>query len=905
MVVHLFGATSSPSCANLPLRTAAEQARESAGTIVKDSVMRSFYVDDYLRSYNTDDEAISIFSGTVEACDEGGFRLHKIVSNSRQVIKAFDSREWASSVVSLDMENLPTERALGVVWDAETDELTFNIRMDRDKPITRRGILSVVSGVFDPLGLAAPFVLPAKILLQVLCKAKLGWDEDIGKVSQKSFETWKAGIISLERIRIPRCIKPVDVEVVKYELHYFTDAREIGCGVVCYLRCLDKNKNATCRIITSKSKVAPLKKISIPRLELTAASLAVRMNKSILNELEITINQIVFWTDSMSVLRYIANNSARYQTFVANRVNIIREGSQVDQWRYVRTSENPADYASRGINPSKSTVANEFWFRGPDFLNLNVDDWPTDSSDRTLPDDDVEVKRNVIVVNSATLKPIHPIEKLADRFSCWQKFKRSVAWWIQCVRRLRDKVKGTVNSYKRYLTPVMLNEAENRIIQHVQKNSFPKEMITLNHKNPYVTKDSPLYRLDPYIKDGLIRVGGRISRASIPFDEKHQIILPKQVRVSVLIIEDAHRAVGHLGKNSIMAYIRKRFWITHATGKIKSITDKCVSCREYHGKPGKQKMADVPEERLAVDKPPFANTGIDYFGPIEIKSGRSKVERYGVVLTCMTSRAIHLESANSLETDSCVNAIRRFIARRGAVKHIGSDNGSNLVGAQNDLKQALTTLDQEKISKFCAKHDIEWDSNPPLASHFGGIWERMIRTVGKILFHLMRDQSKSLNDEMLNTILCESEMIVNNRPLYDFESNNPNDPKPLTPNHLLLLEPKSDLPIGVFDRKDSYANRRWRQVQYMASVFWKRWSDEYMKLLQIRSTWNRTRKNVAVGDVVLIVDSSIRNSWVRGIVSCVELDSKGLVRAATGKTSASEFRRPVDKLCVLLEVDSS
>ncbi|XP_074649022.1 uncharacterized protein LOC141904335 [Tubulanus polymorphus] len=871
MVVHIFGSVSSPTCANLALRATAENADDHYDTESRQTILKSFYVDDCLKSFKSDQRATEVLSDTKEICADGGFRLHKILSNSRDVMESFSSEEWHK--VDLDLEQqLPTERALGVSWDLETDNLTFQISIDKNKPITRRGILSTVSPVYDPLGLASPFILPAKILLQEL--RNHGWDEEVSEAQRIRFTTWLENLATLEEIKVPRSLTTSCENSTKHELRYFSDASESGYGVVCYLRSVAINGETNCTFMMSKSRVSPLKKITIQRLELTAAAIAVRMNTAIQKEIELEISDVKYWTDSKTVLRYICNDTARYQTFVANRVNTIREGSNKEQWRYVPSSLNPADLASRGVSPG-NTILSERWFSGPAYLYQAETDWPVDSIDRSTCDDDVEIKKTKMVGSTISKdEPVHPIERLAEHYSCWWKLKRAVAWLIQCKKRLRNKVLGSDRpaGVKMYLTPTMLDEAEENIVKYVQKSSLGTEVTNLSSELSRVTKRSPLHNLDPYMKDDIIRVGGRLSRASIPYQEKHQIVLPKYHRVSSLIIEDAHKATGHMGKNSILAYIRKKFWIIHAGGMIKSITSKCVLCRKYNGKKANQKMADVPIDRLASDQPPFTNTGIDYFGPIDIKRGRSSVKRYGVVFTCMTCRAIHLESASSLETDACINAIRRFIARRGAVKRIRSDNGTNLVGAKSEMKRALDDLDQEKLTRFCSKNSVEWVFNPPLASHVGGIWERMIRSVRKIMFHLLRDQSKSVDDELLNTVLCEAEMILNNRPLYELESGNPNDPQPLTPNYLLLVQPKSDFPVGTFKREDSYSVRRWRQVQYLAQMFWKRWAEEYMHTLQVRSKWNRSRRNVTVGDVVLIMDTGQRNSWVAGRVTSVECD---------------------------------
>lgn len=198
-------------------------------------------------------------------------------------------------------------------------------------------------------------------------------------------------------------------------------------------------------------------------------------------------------------------------------------------------------------------------------------------------------------------------------------------------------------------------------------------------------------------------------------------------------------------------------------------------------------MADIPKDRLTPDLPPFTNVGMDYFGPIETKRGRSLVKRYGVVFTCMSSRAVHLEMAHSLDTDSCICAIRRFMCRRGQVSHIRSDNGTNLVGAEKELRKALLSMDQDKIRNSLLNDNIKWSFNPPAASHHGGVWERIIRMVRKVLWSVLQQQP--LDDEGLCTILCEAEAILNSRPITTV-SPDPHDLEALTPNHVLLLKSK-------------------------------------------------------------------------------------------------------------------
>ncbi|XP_058948378.2 uncharacterized protein [Pocillopora verrucosa] len=311
-------------------------------------------------------------------------------------------------------------------------------------------------------------------------------------------------------------------------------------------------------------------------------------------------------------------------------------------------------------------------------------------------------------------------------------------------------------------------------------------------------------------------------------------------------------------------------------------------------------MADLPKDRV-TPAPPFTYTGVDYFGPYMIKEGRKGLKRYGCLFTCLASRAVHIETANSLETDSFIQALRRFIARRGAIREIWSDNGTNFVGAKTELQQAVYEMNNEQIRSRLHLEGTDWIFNPPSASHMGGIWERQIRTTRKVLTVLLHEHGSRLDDESFRTLLCEVEAIINSRPL-TFASSDPDDLNPLSPSNLLTMKTSVVLPpAGVFQRADVYMRRRWRRVQYLANLFWTRWKREYLPTLQPRSKWNSPKRNLAVGDVVLLKDDNCpRSVWPMGRVISAESDKKGLVRTVHLKTQTSQLRRPVDKVVLLL-----
>ncbi|XP_019646785.1 PREDICTED: uncharacterized protein LOC109487243 [Branchiostoma belcheri] len=443
-----------------------------------------------------------------------------------------------------------------------------------------------------------------------------------------------------------------------------------------------------------------------------------------------------------------------------------------------------------------------------------------------------------------------------------------------------------------------LKQAEGAIFKHVQHRYYHQEIVSLERsKDAGVASTSSVYKLNPILgEDGLLRVGGRLDMSSLSEEEKHPIILPKESAVTPLIIRSIHEEVGHMGRNYVTAKVRERYWIPQSSTLIRKIISRCVTCRRHHGKTGEQKMADLPSHRVTPDEPPFTNVGVDYFGPFEVKRGRSIVKRYGVIFTCTTTRAVHLEKADSLDTDSCINALRRFIARRGQVKQIWSDNGTNLVGAKAELKKEIAGWNQDKIKDALLQKEVDWKFSPPKGSHFGGVWERQIRTIRQVLNAIMK--KNPLDDEGLHTLLCEAESIVNGRPITAV-NNEVDDLEALTPNRLLTMKMKTSLPPNLTSKNDLYARRRWKQVQYLADLFWKRWSQEYLTSLQERQKWGKQRQNLAVGDIVLLKDeTSPRSCWPLGRVLEVTHHSDGLVRRVKVKTQNNVLERPIDKLCV-------
>ena len=512
---------------------------------------RNFNVDDCLRSVTTKVKAKEQIDGLRQVCAKGGFRLTKFICNRRSVLESIPDEERSKDVKTLDLnyDELPIERALGVQWCVESDTFRFRIT-NKDEPLTGRGILSIVSSIYDPLGLAAPFTLRAKKLLQDLCKdEKLGWDDELTEPYRNRWENWRSELPMLERILVPRCVKPIDFgEVRSRQVHMFSEASSVGYGSVAYLRLCDNENRIHCSFLMGKARLAPIKAVTIPRLELTAATVSVRLGEILKKELDEIFDIVQYHTDSVTVLHYISNDQKRFQVCVANRVQTIRNLSDPSQWKYVDTKENPANDASRGLDV-KALNEQQRWLRGPRFLWQPEKDWPTQpSSLGEISNGDPEIKRqvNACVTTITDLSPASTITKLFQHFSDWYRLKKAVAVFLR-VKTILQKIRlkriseqhglsATVNDKASKpnidcssLTVQELEEAEQSIIRFSQSQIFYNELMSLDQascdepgheqilllkRKKEVTKTSSLCPLDPFEDRALLRVGGPLNPSS-------------------------------------------------------------------------------------------------------------------------------------------------------------------------------------------------------------------------------------------------------------------------------------------------------------------------------------------------------------------------------------------------------
>ena len=894
MLVHIFGAKDSPTCCNYALKRTARDNADSYDALTIESALKAFYVDDLLKSVNDEETAIFLAKELMSLLKRGGFRLCKFVSNSEAVLDALPESEVSpKAIVDLDIESV--DRALGVSWNKKRDEFTFTLVIELVDEVTKRVILRITCRIFDPLGLLAPFILKAKLLLQELWRLGFDWDQPINEAQKKYWEKWLAGAREVSQVSVNRRYVTDERPVDEIQLHIFCDASELAYGCVGYLRYSFKEGGYACAFVMSKSRLAPIKAVTLPRLELNAARTGARLSKLILRDIDLPVQRLQFWSDSTLTLQYINNVKHRLKAFVANRQTDILEVSEPNQWRHVPGDMNPADLLTRGVmTPVELNSTN--WFTGPDFLLQEEESWPKLEVEE-LNGDDVEIRNRPVLVALGMVVEVERIDM--SRFRTWLRLKRVIAW---IVRFISNCQRAKEDRDSQCLTVDEINDAEHLIIKDVQTTAFSEEISSIEQGQSIQTS-SKLAPLCPFVdSEGVLRVGGRLGDLTIPITMKHPPILARSHPATRLLIEWTHRRNGHVGPEHVLALIREAYWIISARIAINQVVNRCFFCRVKRARKQFPFMANLPQCRAAIDEPPFSHCGVDLFGPVKIKQGRKQIKRWVTLFTCLTIRCVHLEVVEDCETDSFINAMRRFVNRRGSPACVYSDNGSNFKGATSELKEFVSSLDKKVITDFATTVQIKWSFNPPTAPHMGGAWERLVRSVKEVMFGLVKDHI--LTDPQLLTLLTEAEAIVNSRPLTHI-SEDPEDLGALTPNHLLLGRHRNWASIRDTSEVDICSRKKYKQVQALAATFWKRWTKEYLPSLTTRPRgWRENDVKLQEGDLVLLQEDDVkRRSWPLARVTKVMPGKDGVIRVAEVRTKTGVYTRPVTRLYRLEDSD--
>lgn len=844
-------------------------------------IKEDFYVDDLLTGADTIEEMLDIKETIKTLLQSAGLNLHKWASNHSAVCPEL-SRETSIQIGD------KTKRTLGTHWQVDSDSLHYKLDLqETPRPISKRSVLSTTAKIFDPLGILGPIIVIAKIIFQESWQARLAWDDPLPENLQKGWVEFEDQLKNLSSIKVPRQVFQQNYDDV--QLHGFCDASIKAYGACVYVRSkLNDQWNST--LLCAKSKVAPLSKITLPRLELQGAVLLAKLISKVQDAIKLPETATFLWCDSTIVLGWIKSPPNRWKLYVANRVAQVQQLTGNATWNHVSSLDNPADVISRGATIVELNK-NKIWWSGPTWLN--GDDLPESSIE--IEHGDLPEERKVITTTQ-TVQPYDALN-LLSKFSSASKLIRVIAY---CRRFIGKKLHKENYSEVGPLTTKELNEALKCIVRKVQAIEF-KVDITAIKLHGCVSASSKLKGLSPIIdQEGILRVGGRLHNDIYPYDKQHPMLLPKNHNITLLLMQREHLKYLHCGPQALLALVRERFWPLGGRCIAKQIVKRCVTCFRQNPKPELPIMGNLPSVRT-TPKAAFTTSGVDYAGPIFLKDKRTRgsklVKAYICLFVCFVTKAIHLELVSELTTECFLAALRRFASRRGKPEELHSDNATNFRGAQNELLKLVSRGSVAQcIKETLAMDNIEWKFIPPRSPHFGGLWEASVKSVKSLLKKVLGN-AHVIYEEMY-TVLVQVEAILNSRPISSL-SNDPNDLSPLTPGHFLIGRPMTAVPDQDVEKLPISRLSRYQRLQQLQQHFWRRWSREYVCELQQRHKWTKSSE-LPVGAMVLLREDNVPPlKWQLGRVIEVRPGGDNIVRVARVKTASGECVRAVQKLCIL------
>ena len=793
-----------------------------------DSIVGSSYVDDIVDSVPTVEEASSQTSGMDAILEKGGFKV----------------KGWLIGGLPVDSdscENSESVSVLGVWWHPTRDIIHFKVKLNfstkcrgvRTGPdvtvdqlgdittlLTRRRLLEQVMGLFDPLGLLSPFLLKAKVFLRETWVEKLGWDDPISSIMANKWIEFFTNLFTLETLQFPRCLTPT-AAVGDPELILLSDGSEVAYGCAAYVRWRLADGQFWCRLVISKCRIAPVNRISIPQMELNGALLSTRIRKVVEKESRFSFSRIWHLIDSKTVLGMLHNLSTRFKVYEGVRVGEIQSATNGDMgcWGWVPGKLNVADWATRCHSPQE-LGPDSIWYRGPDFLYLPFEEWgvqfapPSDLGNLPGERKSIQVCQAQVQVFTSSF----------ERCSSLGVIRNAVARVLMCFRKKSFSGGSLVDADS-------LRDAENILVIEEQSIWTPDEV-----KSRFRT-------LHPVWQNGMWVVGTRISHANpLTPDNLPQVLLPYGSPLTKRIMEECHTQGGHRGRDSTLARFRARYWTARGNKLAKVVCDACLQCRLVNGKLLTQVMGQMPSCRL-MPSPPFTHTMVDLFGPLSVRGEVQKrvtCKVWGVVLTDLCCRALHIEVSCGYDTQSFLLAFTRFSSIRGWPQVMYSDPGSQLKASSDLISQ---------ISKF----GTQWELSPANSPWRQGAAEALIKSVKRAIALSVRDKRLSLPE--LLTSFASIANTLNERPIGYLPSAD-SDLSILTPNSLLMGRSTAGNP-GNYEPVTSVSLfSRLKLVKSVEDLFWKHWIELYVPTLIKQQKWKQVQRDLKVGDVVLVLEAS-------------------------------------------------
>ncbi|XP_070403557.1 uncharacterized protein [Nothobranchius furzeri] len=903
-------------------------------------IQHDSYVDDILTSHKSLDQLKVITTNVKLILKAGGFELKPWIfsgQNGRTDHKENKEKSETNALILPNQMSDDENKALGLGYAVEEDKLYVmtainfskrkrKIRLGQDllqeqirtqtpNPLTRRVLLSQLSGLYDPVGLVTPAKQKGAMLVRRAFQqvkdgsnhlVKETWDvpltEELREDAIKIFEEYA----QLGRIKFPRALTPLSVCNDPVAIT-FSDGSEQTYGAVMYLR-WSSEEGPIIRLVESKAKLTPLdQKGDVIKAEVCGAVFASRLKTFFELHSRIKAERWYHFVDSQTVLGAIQRESYGFQTFFANRIGEIQGSTKIQDWWWIPGSLNIADLITRGAKPHDLDEGSE-WQEGPAFLRLPIHEWPIKSAKElasTARDSITKLQKKAFVavltrsgkqvgstqdqskIQSDLRRSPHrfSVQNLINlrQFSNLVGLVKTIACvWRAAKRFLRSK--PGVDQSKWEAVPLK------GIISVAERQDALRDIFLAAQQGmaiPSTTMDRLVVYRDQ--TSGLLICGGRVQ--SFNNDQLGVPILPYDAWVSTLLAREAHNK-AHDGVAGTLLRMRKKAWVVRGRRLAQKIVDGCITCRKAKARACQQVMGDLPTERSGPAAP-FEFTSIDLFGPYQVRDDikrRVSMKVWGVVFCCMASRAIHVDIANSLSSESFLMTYQRFTAIRGHPKKIWSDPGTNFIGARPVLKelyQFLDSINKTGLEEYAAKKETEWVWKilPADSPHRNGAAEAAVRVVKRALQGIGKDSSLSYSE--FQTTLQIAANLTNERPIGARTQSREDCIEYITPNSLLLGRASESGDCKTFNFP-TYPYSRLRKMQDIVTQFWRNWSQLAGPNLFVRSKWHTFHRNVAVGDIVWLSDqNALKGHFKLGRVVGVNPDSKGIVRDAQVQVSPS------------------
>ncbi|KAL9977059.1 hypothetical protein ACROYT_G014423 [Oculina patagonica] len=921
---------------------------QQSDTEIAELLEQSLYVDDLLTGESDEERGLAVYKRCKKVMSSGGFNLRKWRSNSRKLqmeiakfesspgstntqqevmnVNKEDDESFAKSSVGCDSATSDNEdtviKILGMNWNTLTDEMFFSFSdlcsFASSLPLTKRSVLKVTAKIFDPMGFLTPLTIEMKILFQELCINKTNWDDELQGTLLNRWKSFLQDLKFIDSYRIPRCYfsrQPVTIQI-----HGFSDASERAYAAVVYIRNTYSDGRVEVKLVASKSRVSPIKRQTIPRLELLGALILARL----VNKLKSVGAEYptVLWSDSTTALCWIKNERV-WKQYIAQRVEEIRRLTPKDLWRHCPGELNPADLPSRGLSAKELSDSNTWW-NGPSFLYRPETEWPETSQTEPLNKGILqEAVKNVPDVTHSLVTTVcdklNPkVDQIIDigRFSNVTKLFRVTAYVIKFINKLKNRTLENRKAEFEDLTTAELKNAENLWLQSVQASSFADELAFLTRKDPKLTPPTRVSQFGLFLDDdGIIKCKGRITNAPLSVSTKTPILLPSKHAFTNLTVKHIHDLVKHSGIRDTLTTLRERFWILRGRETVKKIIRHCVVCRRFNAAPCKPPpFADLPNTRVS-DDPPFTNVGLDFAGPFYVKENANNAECikvYVCLFTCASTRAVHLELTRGLGVQDFLLSFRKFTSRKGLPANLQSDNAKTFKSASKDIRKLVRS---PEVWRYLTNNQITWNLIVEKAPWWGGYWEKLVRSV-KSPIQKTIGRSTLTYDE-LSTLLTEIEGLINARPLTYVYDDEDSISYPLTPSDLIYGRRVTTTPNSQhFEITSTYDSltKRLKHHRHLLGQFTRQWRNEYLTSLRehaiknARLNGDNSVTGVKVGDIVILKNDSVRRSfWKLAKVEELHPGRDGKVQAVsvkvtgTNSSSIQRLRRPIQHV-VPLEV---